>query len=103
MKNAFKEGRVLRYCFLEDSGSANGNDIITHIRNPSAKQEVSYNRWHKKMRVAVECAFGRWKQKFAILNEKIRVTPKRAAKVIIACAVLHNMMMDMGCLCQREL
>ncbi|KAL6727829.1 hypothetical protein Aduo_009672 [Ancylostoma duodenale] len=104
LKEAFDAGRVVPgYCFVGDSGFANGNDIITPIRNPSTRQEEYYNKWHRKMRVIVECAFGKWKKRFAILEEGIRLEPKRAAQVVMACAVLHNMMMDMGCLRQREL
>ncbi|EYC24784.1 hypothetical protein Y032_0013g2106 [Ancylostoma ceylanicum] len=102
LKEAFDAGRVVPgYCFVGDSGFANGNDIITPIRNPSSRQEIYYNKWHRKMRVVVECAFGKWKKRFAILEEGIRL--ERAAQVVMACAVLHNMMMDMGCLRQREL
>ncbi|KHJ99908.1 transposase, IS4 family [Oesophagostomum dentatum] len=104
LKDAFANGQVLPgYCFVGDSGFPNGNDIITPIRNPSRRQEVSYNKWHRKMHVVVECALGKWKRKFAILRDGIRVTPRKAAKIIIACAVLHNMMVDMGCLRLREL
>ena len=104
LKHAIEHGRALPgYCLVGDCGFPNGNDIITPFRNPSTRQELSYNKWHKKMRVVVECVFGTWKRKFAILRDGIRVKPRRAADIIIACAVLHNMMMDMGCLRPRAL
>ena len=104
LKHAFENGHVLPgYCLVGDSGFANSNDVITPIRNPSTRQEMSYNKWHRKMRVVVECAFGMWKRRFAILRDGIRVKPRKVAQIIIACAVLHNMMMDMGCLRLREL
>ncbi|VDN31188.1 unnamed protein product [Cylicostephanus goldi] len=55
------------------------------------------------MRSVVEDTFVLWRKKFSILNDKIRVAPKHAAKVIIACAVLYNMMMTMGCLRSKKL
>ncbi|VDN37303.1 unnamed protein product [Cylicostephanus goldi] len=74
VRYAFEEGAVPHgYSFIGDSGFANGNDVITPIRNPATRQEVSYNRWHSKMRVIVECTFGTWKRKFAIVKDRIRV------------------------------
>ncbi|RCN29495.1 hypothetical protein ANCCAN_24744 [Ancylostoma caninum] len=46
LKEAFNAARfVLGYCFVGDSGFANGYDIITPIRNPSTRQEEHYNKW----------------------------------------------------------
>ncbi|RCN44934.1 transposase, IS4 family [Ancylostoma caninum] len=97
LREAFEEGRVPRgFCLLGDSGFTNGSDILTPIRRPRTRQQRRYNKTHKKMRVIVECTFGRWKGRFKILESKVRLEPEKAAKVVMACAVLHNLMMDMG-------
>ncbi|KHJ77707.1 transposase, IS4 family [Oesophagostomum dentatum] len=91
-REAFCDG----YCFIGDSGFSNGNDILTPFRSPETPGQRNYNKTHKKMRVVVECTFGSWKKRFSILESKIRLKPDKAAKVVMACAVLHNMMIDMG-------
>ncbi|EGZ10364.1 hypothetical protein PHYSODRAFT_518423 [Phytophthora sojae] len=53
-----------------------------------------YNRLHSRTRIAVECAFGRLKNRFRILLGKLeQKTPKRIGKVIQSCVVLHNMLL----------
>ncbi|KAL6742249.1 hypothetical protein Aduo_015418 [Ancylostoma duodenale] len=62
------------YCFVKDSGFANGIDIIRPIRNPSSRQDVYYNKWHRMTRLIVKSEFGRWKKRFAKLEKKIRLS-----------------------------
>ncbi|KHJ78129.1 transposase, IS4 family [Oesophagostomum dentatum] len=84
------------YCLIGDSGFSNGNDILTPFRSPETGGQRIFNKTHRKTRVVVECVFGFWKKRFSILQSKIRLRPKKAAKVVMACAILHNMMTHMG-------
>ncbi|KAG3074936.1 hypothetical protein PI125_g21846 [Phytophthora idaei] len=53
-----------------------------------------YNRLHSRTRIAVECAFGRLKNRFKILPGKLeQKTPERICKWIYSCVVLHNMIL----------
>ena len=104
LKEAYDQGASNNgYCLIGDSGFSNGNDILTPFRSPETRGERRFNKTHRKMRVVVECTFGSWIGRFSILESKIRLRPKKAAKVVMACAVLHNMMIDMGIGKRRDL
>jgi len=57
----------------------------------SGALQRSFNEEQRRARVVVEQAFGQLKQRFAILSSGIRLKPKRASRVVIACCVLHNL------------
>ncbi|KAK6024966.1 transposase, IS4 family, partial [Ostertagia ostertagi] len=84
---------VAGYRLLGDMGYGNGGGIITPFR-PTAVQgdarKMRYNRDHCRMRSIVEMTIGRMKSRFPILSSELRVGPQRASKIVIACAVLHN-------------
>ncbi|KAK5972610.1 DDE Tnp4 domain-containing protein [Trichostrongylus colubriformis] len=88
------------YRILGDSGYANGSGIITPFR-PSAVQgdarKTRYNRGHCRMRSIVEMTTGCLKSRFPILSSELRVGPRKASKIVIACAVLHNIMCLRAC------
>lgn len=64
--------------------------VMTPFKNPVSDAQKSYNKLHKKERVIIERVFGQLKQRFPILQSKIRVTTERVSKIVIACCVLHN-------------
>ncbi|KAL6737045.1 hypothetical protein Aduo_010720 [Ancylostoma duodenale] len=102
--DAFTEGSVPNgFCLIGDSGFANNNEIVTPFRNPQTRSQRKFNETHKKMRVIVECVLGDWKERFKILETTIRLEPDKAAQVVMACAVLHNMMISMRCGTMRSL
>ncbi|PIO66637.1 transposase, IS4 family [Teladorsagia circumcincta] len=91
---AFNSGAtVAGYRLLGDMGYANGGGIMTPFR-PTAVQgdarKARYNRDHCRMRSIVEMTIGRLKSSFPVLSSELRVGPQRASKIVIACAVLHN-------------
>ncbi|EYC38458.1 hypothetical protein Y032_0715g1772 [Ancylostoma ceylanicum] len=92
--SAFASGEAIQgYALLGDCGYSNGSGIITPYRPTSIRgdsRKERYNREHARIRARVERLFGRWKTRFAILSDKIRLSANRAKKVVIACAVLHN-------------
>ncbi|KAG3116599.1 hypothetical protein PI125_g4524 [Phytophthora idaei] len=78
-----------------------GYKIWGHMLTPYPESEAVedrrkrvYNRLHSRTRIAVECAFGRLKNRFRILLGKLeQKTPERIFKVIDSCVVLHNMLL----------
>ena len=68
--------------------------LLTAYRQPISVAQENYNYAHKKTRVLVEQAFGRWKRRFHCLHGEIRMAPDRVCVIIVACAVLHNMAID---------
>ncbi|CAG9137453.1 unnamed protein product [Plutella xylostella] len=77
----------------------------THIRvkkinadgvlHPATPSEEQYNRCHIKTRNAVERCFGLWKQRFRCLLRGLYGNIETARMAIVACAVLHNIAIDM--------
>ncbi|WAQ98996.1 HARB1-like protein [Mya arenaria] len=61
----------------------------THIRirAPSENEYIS----HKTTRSRVEKAIGQLKRRFGVLHTEITLSPEKACKVVMACAVLHNL------------
>lgn len=49
-----------------------------------------YCRAHKKTRSIVERGIGQLKRRFHVLHSEVRLTPLKTCKVILACALLHN-------------
>ena len=75
---------------LGDSGYACGPFLMTsYTMSRNAAQEV-YNDAHAKTRVVIEQTFGRWKRRFHVLHEEIRMSPEKVCMIVGACAVLHN-------------
>ena len=60
------------------------------LDTPVSQSEKAFNVAHRKTRVLIEQAFGRWKRRFHVLHSEIRMSPERVCKIIGACAVLHN-------------
>ncbi|KAH7940689.1 hypothetical protein HPB49_003554 [Dermacentor silvarum] len=58
------------------------------VRFPDASQ--LYNKAHIKTRNSIERAFGVWKRRFPCLDMKLQHKPQNAARIITACAALHN-------------
>uniref|UniRef100_A0A914DQ72 DDE Tnp4 domain-containing protein n=1 Tax=Acrobeloides nanus TaxID=290746 RepID=A0A914DQ72_9BILA len=69
---------------------------MTPFGNVSTEAQKRYNKAHKKSRVIIENAFGRWKRRFHILHSEIRINLKNVPTLIIAAAVLHNIALNRG-------
>jgi hypothetical protein len=63
---------------------------MTPILQPENAAEMRYNEAHRKTRVVIECAFGRLKKRFRVLHDEMRVSPAKAATLIAASIILHN-------------
>ena len=78
---------------LGDSGYPLRPFLMTPVLNEQTEGEKAYNRSHKRTRSIVERSIGQMKTRFRCLDRTggcLMFTPERAAKTIIACAVLHN-------------
>lgn len=64
--------------------------MMKPYRDPVTPSQKIYNRIHTKERVIIERVFGQVKQRFPILQSKIRVVTEKIPHMIAACFTLHN-------------
>lgn len=77
-----------------------GYKIWGHLLTPSPEGEALqdrrrrlYNYLYPKTRIIIECAFGRLKNRFSILQGKLeQKTAERVCKIVLGCTVLHNLL-----------
>lgn len=86
---AFEEHRI-NGILLGDNGYAQSRYVYTPIVNPNTEIERRYNRAHVKTRNIIERTFGMWKRKFGCLQRKLFNSLNTTTKIIVACAILHN-------------
>lgn len=77
-------------CLLGDSGYGLSPWLITPFKPPQNHRERHYNLIHSRERVVIERCFGQLKKRFPILGNCVRVALNNVPKVIVSCAVLHN-------------
>ena len=81
--------KILTY--LGDSAYSTNDWLIPPFRqNARDPAEQRFNVAHKSTRRIIECAYGILKERFPCLNY-LRVAPNYAAKIVMACATLHNL------------
>ncbi|WAQ98403.1 HARB1-like protein [Mya arenaria] len=80
-----------QFHLLGDSGYPSTRWLLTPYLNPQGLAQEAYNRSHKTTRSRVEKAIGQLKRRFGVLHTEIALSPEKACKVVIACAVLHNL------------
>ena len=95
--------------YLVDAGYTNGKGFLAPYRgqryhlggwtaqNPPHSAEEYFNMRHAKARNIVERCFGRIKNKWAILRSPSFFPIKTQCRIIMACALLHNLILqEMG-------
>ncbi len=90
---AFASGRR-EGILIGDSGYAGSHWLLTPLLNPQGPSENRYNCAQKVTRSVIERTFGRWKRKFSVLHNEIRMDPLKVCRIIGACAVLYNIAVD---------
>jgi hypothetical protein len=77
-------------CLLGDSGYGISPWLITPFKPAGNAAQRHFNLIHARERVIVERVFGQIKRRFPIVGNCVRVSLRRVPKVIVTCAVLHN-------------
>ena len=78
---------------LGDSGYGLKKWLMTPFSNPTTLPEKKFNSSQKRTRCLIECAFGVLKSRWRILDHtggRLCYTPAKAARITLACCVLHN-------------
>ena len=85
---------VCRYdgdiCLLGDSGYGITTWLLTPFDKPRNAREWNFNSTHAQERVIIERVFGQLKRRFPILSSQVRIAVKNVPKLVISCALLHN-------------
>lgn len=92
-------GNGERHTFLlGDSGYAQQPWLYRPLETPITAQEKRYNIAHRRIRNAVERCIGVLKSRFRCLCRQrlLMYSPPRAGNIITACAVLHNIMLEVN-------
>lgn len=95
LKAQFENGDYGDAFLLGDSGYGIAKYLMTPLTDPTTRQESLYNESHIRTRNCVERLFGVWKRRFPILSKGTAVTLRTVQRIIVACAVLHNICRDM--------
>jgi hypothetical protein len=64
--------------------------LITPFKPPTNVTERNFNLRHAKERVIIERRFRQLKKRIPKLGNCVRITLEKVPKVIVCCAVLHN-------------
>lgn len=65
-------------------------NLMKEFATPKSNKEILFNNAIRKARNQIECAFGRLKARWRILNRNLDVDTDFASTLIYACFVLHN-------------
>lgn len=92
----FESSQMPSGWLLGDSGYPQLAWLMTPVRYPQSQADHLYNRAHQKTRTIVETTFGLLKSRFMCLAKpggELLYSPRKAARIILACCVLHNLCM----------
>jgi nuclease HARBI1 len=94
IKERFENREFGNSVLLGDGGYKLETYMMTPFRNPQTAEEMLYNRVQIHVRNTVERKYGVWKRRFPCLSFGLRCKISTSLKVIVACAVLHNFLID---------
>ncbi|VDI35353.1 Hypothetical predicted protein [Mytilus galloprovincialis] len=80
---------------LGDSGYACRSFLMTPYIRPTEPYHERFNTAHTRTRCCIERTFGWWKKRFYCLHAELRLQPEKVCTLIMACAVLHNLAIEM--------
>ncbi|XP_037572151.1 putative nuclease HARBI1 [Dermacentor silvarum] len=103
LRRRFQEGHIAKageHLLLGDSDYPLEPWLLTPVPGhpPAHTEEGRYNTAHASMRSVVERCIGLLKSRFRCLQRyrALHYEPDRAANIVAACAVLHNLCLDEG-------
>lgn len=84
------------FILTADGGYGQQPWLLVPYRESLTTAEVAYNRAHRKARHRVERCIGILKARFRCLCKQriLMYSPATAGRIINACAVLHNILLD---------
>lgn len=88
--------QLLLLIVLGYSGYGQQPWLLVPFRTPENGSEEAYNAAHRKARHPVERCIGVWKARFRCLCKQrvLLYSPVKAGRIINACAVLHNILIN---------
>lgn len=95
LKMQFENGAFESAYMLGDSGYPCKPYLLTPFLHPRTDSEQAYNTAHIATRNTIERCFGVLKRRFPCLATGMRLTTPTVLSVIVACAVLHNLLIDL--------
>ncbi|XP_021357845.1 putative nuclease HARBI1 [Mizuhopecten yessoensis] len=95
LRHKFENGTYEGF-LLSDSAYPTRQFLMTPYNNALSQQQQNFNNALCRTRVTIEQTYGILKRRFSCLHTGLRVSPNRAAQVIIACVVLHNIGIEQG-------
>lgn len=95
IRSRFESGEFGNSVLIGDSGYSVRNYMMTPIHSPRSDGERLFNEAHVRSRNCIERLFGVWKRRFPVLALGIRLKLETTKSLIEACAVLHNIAVEM--------
>jgi hypothetical protein len=83
-------------CLFGDNAYVNTKFMATPFSNVSGGSKDAYNFYHSQLRINIECAFGKFVHRWAILRAAIpmNITISKTSAMVVAMAKLHNFCID---------
>ena len=92
----FEHGRYGNSVLLVDGGYNNRPYLMAPLLDPRYPEEHLFNESQIRTRNVVERLFGVWKRRFPVLVLGIRMKLDKAIAIVVATAVLHNILRRAG-------
>ncbi|VDH92760.1 Hypothetical predicted protein [Mytilus galloprovincialis] len=80
---------------LGDSGYACRSFLMTPYIRPTEPYRERFHTAHTRTRCCIERTLGWWTNRFYCLHAELRLQPEKVCTLIMACAVLHNLAIEM--------
>ncbi|XP_063623004.1 putative nuclease HARBI1 [Cydia splendana] len=92
----FEMGTYNDSLLVADSGYMNRSYLMMPLDRTQTNEEASYNESQIRTRNPIERLFGIWKRRFPVLALGMHVHLKNCLPIIVATAVLHNILQSKG-------
>jgi hypothetical protein len=83
-------------CLFGDNAYVNTKFMATPFSNVSGGSKDAYNFYHSQLRINIECTFGKFVHRWAILRAAVpmNITISKTSAMVVAMAKLHNFCID---------